>query len=1146
MPKDNRTFENRIKKAYEDFYRSVTVGKEHDVRGRFIQHMIIGGLGYPENCYLNEKDWADIWLLDRPPTIGPARYDKDMSRLRVLPIVIVETKDFGLQNEKLTSKENISQVFGYALRTRAATRYIGLTNFKRLVIWRFEPVYDPNHMPRPIADVNLEAELQHSVFSSRLQELACISYEEILRSYDDFTTSANIDLEDDDNFELFTSIVKWKILDENLIPVFRSLAEKLDKEYQDYIERLKRLEYLKNAKKSVGDSQVIDVDRQMRLLESSFEAAIKFDGNYKKWEQTVYSTSSRPSKEQRIERFERFARETAYTLLSRLLLVRIAESKKLLRQKLSDGGLISALSLITQVNEAFKHLLHLAFSDARYIYEHLFLDGLYDWYWEKDGELNAAIKKSLWFLNQYDFCNVRRDVFKHVYQHHMDAKERKRIGEYYTPDEVVNYILDSVGFAPSKDLRQSRIIDPACGSGTFLVEAINRVKESAVSLSPKEIIFMVAGRKSAAYREKGTIFGFDIMPFAVYLCESNLLFQLIREITAIKENEPHFNLDKFQVYRANSLLPASEEEKMDSFIADIEVGEIEPIRRMKFDYVVGNPPYVEVENLKDKKTEIISDLKKMFPELKKKSIGRLELYIAFLARSILWLEEGGKLGFIVSAKFLSTKNGEWLRELILQQCAIEEIVDLMRVQVFKQDVYPVILILRKEPDKAKRDSNDITIRIVSVNDLSLLNEVRNREVAELPAYDPSHKSICYKIPQSSFGSNLYSVFEINCSKTLKEIKDKIEDPSATIPLERIMDVRQGVIAGGKERWKKRLQKLGLAEYGENFTVHERDLRTVPEADNSFLRKLVNGGSVGEFVTNWGLKPIYLIYDEENLTAPRERSVFEQKEKIILMAKPRFLQASLDYESIYVTNDTYIARWNEHPEYKPNIKYLLGLLNSKVLDLFYKIRHCEYVRGGWFVHYGFFFDELPIKKVDTAKEKEVVSIVDGLIKAKTEMVFDEQALTSMASMMDTSNTPTSTAGLSKIVELQSRKGGSEIVEKLSMRGNTIYFNKQKTASIRCASENATRFVFELMEEDFGDLKNRTLDDIMSSIRLPVDDAALNQVESLIEKKRRSLKKSTKKIEALRRQLDIKVAEIYGVEDKIDVIQNALKVIGGEIQ
>ena len=61
------SFADRVKKAYEEFYKSVTVGKEHDVRGRFIRHVIIDGLGYPEDCYLNEKEWADIWLLESKP-----------------------------------------------------------------------------------------------------------------------------------------------------------------------------------------------------------------------------------------------------------------------------------------------------------------------------------------------------------------------------------------------------------------------------------------------------------------------------------------------------------------------------------------------------------------------------------------------------------------------------------------------------------------------------------------------------------------------------------------------------------------------------------------------------------------------------------------------------------------------------------------------------------------------------------------------------------------------------------------------------------------------------------------------------------------------------------------------------------------------
>jgi type I restriction-modification system DNA methylase subunit len=1139
-------FENRIKRAYEEFYRSVTVGKEHDVRARFIRHVILDGLGYPENCYLNEKDWADIWLLDRPPVGGPARRDKDTSRLRILPTVIIETKDFDLADNKLASKENISQVFGYALKTRAVTHYVGLTNFKRLIVWKFESQYELDHTPKPIADVNLEAELKHSVFSSRLQELVAISYEEILKTYDDFTASTNIDLANDENFDLFSSVVKWKILDENLIPVFRSLTEKLDEEYQSYSDKLKRLEYLKKTESSttsVDKANLADIDRQMRLLESTYEAAIKYANNYSRWEYTVYSPSS---KAQKAERMDRFARETAYTLLSRLLLVRIAEDKKLLRQKLSDGGLASALGLITQVNEAFKHLLHLAFRDARYIYEHLFLDGLYDWYWEKDGDLNGTIKKCLWFLNQYNFSSVKRDVFKHVYQHHMDSEERKRIGEYYTPDEVVYYILDRVGFQSSKDLRQVKLIDPACGSGTFLVEAINRVKESAGNLSPKEVIFMVAGRKDGDTREKGTLFGFDIMPFAVYLCESNLLFQLIREITAIKEKDPRFNLDKFQVYRTNSLLSPSAEGKMDTFLADIDTGEIEAVRRMKFQYVVGNPPYVEVENLKDKKADIIQDLKVMFPELKKKVIGRLELYIAFLARAVLWLEQGGRLGFIVPAKFLSTQNGQWLRELVLDQCAIEEIVDLMRVQVFKQDVYPLILILRKEPDEAKRQTNDITVRVISVDDLSLLKEVENQQPVDEPKYETSQNSMCYRIPQSWFKSNPRSIFEINCSKTLKRIKDKIADSETTVPFQKIMDVRQGVIAGGKGKWKDRLTKLGLPEYGDNFEISEKDLPSVPASDRPFLKKLVNGDSVGEFVTNWKSNQLYLVYDKSHLTAPREESVFEQKEKLILMAKPKFLQASLDYDSIYVTNDTYVARWKDDAEYKPDIKYLLGLMNSKILDLFYKIRHCEYVRGGWFVRYGIFFDELPIKKANDDEQKKIVAIVDQLLDARTKAVDNEQVLTSLTSMMDASKVHTTTAGLSTIVDLKSRKGGNEFVERLSLHDRTIYFNKQRTASINCISEEAARFVHELMKENFEMLKNRTLDETMSLLRLPADYDSLRQMETYVKQKRQSVKKFNRKIEGLKQQLDNKVAEIYGLGEEFGIIQNALKIIGGEVQ
>lgn len=1137
-------FENRMRKAYGKFYKSVTVGKEHDTRGRFIQHVIQEGLGYPEDCYLNEKDWADILLLDRPP-VGIAPKGSREPRFRgVFPIVIIETKEFNTPNNKLLTKENYDQASGYARKTRAVTRYTCLTNFKRFAIWEVSAPNSVSQVPKPIVDVDLEAEHHHSVFSSKLRELACISYEEVLRTYDDFAVSASIDLSSDENFNLFTSVVKWKILDETLIPLFRTLAEKLLDEYQDYETKHKQFAYLKNANNASGSADRIsvgDIDRQIRLLESSYQGAIRLHDNYVRWELTVYSPVSKAKKEERIEKF---ARETSYTLLSRMLLVRIAESKGLLRQKLSDGGLLSAVGLITQVNEAFKHVLYLAFKDARYIYEHLFLDGIYDWYWEKDGLLNSALKKCLWYLNQYDFSNIKRDVFKHVYQHHMSLLERKRIGEYYTPDEVVWYILDRVGIVSSEDLRQIKILDPACGSGTFLIETINRVKEMAINLSPKEILYMVAGRKGETAREKGNVFGFDIMPFAVYLCESNLLFQVINEIAAIKKKDPSFALDKFQVYRTNSLLPISQEQKMDAYLADIDSEEIESVRRMVFDKVIGNPPYVEVENLRDKKKEILHDLKTMFPSVKTPK-GRLELYIAFLARSVTWLKSGGKLGFIVSSKFLSTQNGKWLRELILNECVIEEIVDLMRVHVFEQDVYPLILILRKEQNSEVRNNNCINVRILLTDQLSFLNEIKTAEIRDSPDYDIKAKFICYSVPQLWFKSNFGSVFELNCSRTLKRMRDKVTDPASTLPLNKIMDVRQGVIAGGDQKWRERLRQLGLDEYGQNFTVTEADLCKVPASDRPYLKKLVNGDSVGSFVSNWRTHPLYLVYDPEHLTAPREPSVFEQDEKLILMAKPRFLQASLDHDSIYVTNDTYIARWRDDAEYKPNIKYMLALLNSKVLDLFYKIRHCEYVRGGWFVRYGVFFDELPIKKVNADQEKEIVSLVDRIVKTRTDIVTAEEAFASKLKMLKASRAPTTTGGLSTLIDLTHRTGGDKIVERISTQDQIISFNKDKTCAIKCTSKEAAGFVYELIKEEFASLKNRTLDEVMALIKLPTNAASLHIVQKYIRKTGKTLERAEKELATLRELLDEKVADIYGLGDEINLIRNALKVISGDI-
>jgi len=178
--------------------------------------------------------------------------------------------------------------------------------------------------------------------SSRLNELAAITYEEIRRSYEDFTFSPEYDLADPSVFEAFTSVVKWKILDESLILQFYGIAQELDKAYESFSKRHSYLDSL-HSKVSSGDHSVngmtaADIDRQMRLLEEENRACVNFNQNFERWNRSVYSPAS-PAK--REERIRRFANETAYTILSRMLLVRIAESKGLLKQKISDGELLN-------------------------------------------------------------------------------------------------------------------------------------------------------------------------------------------------------------------------------------------------------------------------------------------------------------------------------------------------------------------------------------------------------------------------------------------------------------------------------------------------------------------------------------------------------------------------------------------------------------------------------------------------------------------------------------------------------------------------------------------------------------------------------------------------------------------------------------
>ncbi len=161
------------------------------------------------------------------------------------------------------------------------------------------------------------------------------------------------------------------------------------------------------------------------------------------------------------------------------------------------------------------------------IYRHLgiknFLEGdLFSWYldaWNDDVE--KIIRQMVAVLDEYDPKTLSidpiesRDLLKKLYQQLFPKTVRHDLGEYYTPDWLAELVIERVGYDGNPE---KRVLDPACGSGTFLVMAINKVREYAdTQLIPKHELL---------HKILNNVVGFDLNPLAVMAARTNYLLAL--------------------------------------------------------------------------------------------------------------------------------------------------------------------------------------------------------------------------------------------------------------------------------------------------------------------------------------------------------------------------------------------------------------------------------------------------------------------------------------------------------------------------------------------------------------------------------------------------------------------------------------------
>jgi len=374
---------------------------------------------------------------------------------------------------------------------------------------------------------------------------------------------------------------------------------------------------------------------------------------------------------------------------------------------------------------------------------------------------DGATVKVLKELTKFDFEAITVDILGSVYEQYLGSiikksgkieekvGKRKGMGIYYTPTYIVDYIVkNTVGEllknTKTEDIKKIKVLDPACGSGSFLIKAYDviekeierRLKRKLTEKEKSEILI-------------NNIFGVDLDHKAVEITRLNLLLKTVER----KETLPNL---KNNIKCGNSLIDDPLVAGDNAFKWDKQFAEIK--NSGGFDAIIGNPPYINNRNLPKKE-------KQFFENNYKTAFQQYDIYVLFYELGLGLLNKEGYLGFIAPNKFAVTNYGLPLRKIFLDNRLIK-IIDVSQLGVFAEaSTYPYIVILQKVIPKNNKikvytpvSSNFDNMNLIEVNqsdlnsketfifnikneELDIVNKITGEKVIEIYRAKPTTKDI---------------------------------------------------------------------------------------------------------------------------------------------------------------------------------------------------------------------------------------------------------------------------------------------------------------------------------------------------------------------------------------------------------------------
>lgn len=413
----------------------------------------------------------------------------------------------------------------------------------------------------------------------------------------------------------------------------------------------------------------------------------------------------------RTEQFEIAAKQYAYLLTNRILFYEVVRGQTPGEIPTESGFKLDSLQEGVSVEGTERHLRQ----QFRRIQEEIDYEPVF----EDEESLfaniphNAKTRRSIHDLLEsieaQTLTQIDEDLLGELYEELIPEEERRELGQFYTHPDIAEAICNWA--LPESLDRRPRVLDPASGSGTFTVEAYNRIQSLYPTTDHQSII--------------DDIVAVDINRFPLHLTALNLAS---RDITSQTEELHTFN-DSFFNF-------SPDDSRLDKIGNSSEFDE--------FDAVVGNPPYIRQESLYPTKDHFRSHLRSYgrentspYYDGSKKLSMKSDAYIYFVTHALQFLRDGGRLGFIVPTKWLDTKYGEDFQEFLYEHTKVHAVVGFSS-RAFEALVDTVLLFVErcKDDEERKATTTDF-VRVTGHINPDTLESIAEYE-REVPSNRPFH------------------------------------------------------------------------------------------------------------------------------------------------------------------------------------------------------------------------------------------------------------------------------------------------------------------------------------------------------------------------------------------------------------------------